>query len=572
MSWDPLLQRSRSVAGQTVMCRLSPPCALGRAHWHAVASLDSPDGRWSLFEETGNLVVRSTVGEPSISLTSGGRDDHGFGIRPGARATAGVRSGADLPPVAVWAPDSRRLVVHRLDERRVGTMPLVDHVDGDGHRRPREFSYRLALAGDRELPTAELWLIDIAGGDAILVDLPAQELLWLTPIELGRVWWSEDCSAVYVITSDRGERAVELHEVDISTGSTRRILREENATFIELNLDIGRPPNVHVLPGGRELVWFSERSGWAHLQLHDTETGDLIGPITEGAWVVRDVIRVDAARRLVWFTASGREADRDPYQRYLYVVGLDGGDPVLLTPEDADHEISIEAAEDDWRIVDEYARIGQPTVCVVRDRDTGAVVETRWERPPEPSTAERFTVVARDGVTPLYGVMFRPSDFDPDRRYPVIDNIYGFPQTIQTPKRSAAGPWQALADSGFVVLVLDGLGTAFRSKTFHDASYGRLEDATLPDHVTALHQLAERYPWLDLNRVGIYGSSVGGPRPSGPCWNIRTRSTSASPSPVAMTNETPSPTTSRSTKARTQRRGPPPMSPPWPQGSGATSS
>ena len=310
--------------------------------------------------------------------------------------------------------------------------------------------------------------------------------------------------------SDRGERALELHEVDPDTGSARLVYREEGATYVESNLDIARQPNVRVLPGGRELIWFSERSGWGHLELREPTTGALIRPLTQGQWVVRDIIHLDASARHLWFTAGGREPGRDPYFRHLYRVSLDDGVPVLLTPEDADHEISVDVDDDGWRVADEYARVDGPTRCDTRDPWTGEVIERRWERPAAATTAEPFTVLARDGISVLHGVLFRPSDFDADRRYPVIDNIYGFPQTIVTPKRSAAGPWQALADSGNIVVVLDGLGTPFRSKAFHDASYGKLEDATLPDHVTALRQLADRHSWMDLDRVGVFGASGGG--------------------------------------------------------------
>lgn len=472
----------------------------------------SPDGLWGLAEEGGNLIALNQR-DPGrrLALTSDGEPLNGYGTHPGAISTArrAPEDGTAVAPVAVWSPDSHRVAVQRLDERGVGELHLVENLVRQGDRRTRVRSYRHPLAGEENVPQAELWVIEVPSARHTRVDLPAQQLLWLTPIELGRVWW-EDSSRLYVLVSERGERAIEFYEVDATTGAARRILREKGSSYVEANLDISRAPNVSVLGDSDEVIWFSERTGWGHLELCNARTGRMVRPLTQGEWVVRDVVHVDAATRQVWFTAGGREAGRDPYFRHLYRVGLDGGSPVLLSPEDADHEVSLDEEADTWRIRDEYARVDGPRVCVIRDLWSGEIIETRSEQTAAPTTAEPFSVLARDGTTHLYGVIFRPVDFDPSRRYPVIDHIYGFPQTIATPKRSAEGPWQALADLGFVVVVLDGLGTAFRSKAFHDVSYGALQDATLPDHVAALRQLASRYPWVDLERVGIYGSSGGG--------------------------------------------------------------
>lgn len=473
--------------------------------------LPSPDGRYELFCEGDNLAARDReVLGRVLLLTLDGEPHNGFGTRPDAASTARREpdTGQAAPPVAVWSPDGRRVAVHRLDDRRVDDLHLVEHLAGPG-RRTAVRAYRHPLAGAGEVPVGELWIIEVEGGQRIRVDLPPQELLWLTPIELGRVWWSQDSARLYVLVSERGERALELYEVHPDSGAVRRMVREEGPTYVEANLDIAGAPNVRVLSDTGEVIWFSERTGWAHLELRDGD-GGLLRQLTGGQWVVRDIVHLDPAARQVWFTASGREPGRDPYYRHLYRVGLDGTEPALLTSEDADHEIGLESAGDSWVIVDEYARVGSPTVCVTRDPWTGAVLEKHYEHPAPPTTAEPFEVVSRDGTTPLYGLLFRPTDFDPARRYPVIDHIYGFPQTIVTPKRSAGGPWQALADLGYVVVLLDGMGTAYRSKAFHDLSFENLQDATLPDHISALHQLAQRRPWMDLDRIGVFGSSGGG--------------------------------------------------------------
>jgi dipeptidyl-peptidase-4 len=475
--------------------------------------LSSPDGRWVLLEDAGNLsVLDGEVEGTAAVVTTDGEALYGYGTRPGAASTARLArsDGEASPPVAVWSPDSRRIVVHRLDERRVGELHLVEHLPRPDDRRTALRVFRHPLAGDADAPLADLWLVDVTTATCIRVDLPPQPLLWVTPIEQGRVWWSDDGRRVYVVLSERGERALELYEVDAANGSARSVLREEGATYVEANLDITRQPNVRVLCAERELIWFSERSGWGHLELRDLATGALIRPLTYGEWVVRDIVHVDAAARTVWFTAGGREAGRDPYYRHLYRVSLDGGDAVLLTPEDADHQIAVDSSSTGYQVVDEYARVDAPTHCVTRDLWSGQVIEHRWEHAAAPTTAEPFVVLARDETTELHGLLFRPTDFDANRRYPVIDHVYGFPQTTATPKRSPIGPWQTLADHGYVVILLDGLGTPYRSKAFHNASYARLEDATLPDHVAALHQLAERHAWIDGDRVGVFGSSGGG--------------------------------------------------------------
>ncbi|UCH95583.1 MAG: prolyl oligopeptidase family serine peptidase, partial [Candidatus Aminicenantes bacterium] len=268
---------------------------------------------------------------------------------------------------------------------------------------------------------------------------------------------------------------------------------------------------------GKELVWGSERDGWSHLYLYDWNTGQLKKQITQGEFVVRRVVHVDEKKRQVYFTASGREPVEDPYLQHLYRVNPDGTGLTLLTPENAEHRIRL--SPDKKYVVDTYSRVDFPPITVLRHLEDGKVVlklekadirdllAAGWKYP------EAFTVKARDSKTDLYGAIFRPTNFNPNKKYPVIDSTYSGPHTVKTPKtfrRGCLNMEQAVAELGFIVVTIDGLGTAHRSKAFHDFSYKNLGDIGAPDHIGALKQLAQKYPYMDLSRVGIFGHSAGG--------------------------------------------------------------
>ena len=264
------------------------------------------------------------------------------------------------------------------------------------------------------------------------------------------------------------------------------------------------------------MIWFSERDNWGHLYLHDLQTGREKRQITTGEGNVTQLLHVDEANRTLYFVGVGRESGRDPYFRHFYRIGMDGRNLKLLTPEDADHEVS--PAPSGKYFVDVYSKPDVPPVAVLRDADGRdiATIETAdisrltatgW-RPPQP-----ITVKARDGATDLYGLLYRPHDLDPGRKYPIVNHIYPGPQTGSVGGRSfspARGDAQALAELGFVVVEIDGMGTPWRSKKFHDAYYANMGDNTLPDQVAAMKELARRYPWIDIDRAGIYGHSGGG--------------------------------------------------------------
>jgi dipeptidyl aminopeptidase/acylaminoacyl peptidase len=300
---------------------------------------------------------------------------------------------------------------------------------------------------------------------------------------------------------------------DPTTGAVRDVLEETVATFFESGN--GRV-NWKYLPASNEVIWFSERDNWGQLYLFDLQTGKLKRQITTGEGNVTQLLHVDAKARVLAFQAVGREKGRDPYFTHLYRVRMDSGPATLLTPEDANHDVAL--SESGRYFVDSYSKPDAPPVAVLRDSAGKLILEleradisklqaTGW-KPPTP-----ITVKARDGVTDLYGLMYAPTRLEPGRTYPIINHIYPGPQTGSVGSRNfsvARGDAQALAELGFVVVEIDGMGTPWRSKKFHEAYYGDMGDNTLPDQVAGMKQLAQKYPWIDITRAGIYGHSGGG--------------------------------------------------------------
>lgn len=463
-------------------------------------------------------------------LTFDGEKYFDYGTSPESNTTAVTErlGGAKRPPVAMWSPDSTKLVVQRLDQRVVRDLYLIQSSveDEGGTVRPRLHTFKYPLLGDAKLATAELVILNIPGAKKQMVvselgPLPFTTIL--SPIEMKLVWWSDDSRKVYFIHKERGDKALELYEIDSENGLARLLIEERASTHIEPNLSVENRPNVYVLD--EDIIWFSERDGYGHLYVYDTSSGKLVKQITSGEWVVRDILHVDRRNHLIYFTAGGREPGRDPYFRHLYSVSIDAGSESvkLLTPEDADHEIWFSPTGsyfvDNFSTVDSIpksflrsSKDGE-TILNLEVSDFDQLFEFGFKWP------ERFSVKAREGKTDLYGVIYFPSDFDPCRKYPVIDDVYPGPTRTRCAKSFDPEPdnrkWifmpQATAELGFIVVTLDGLGTPFRSKAFRDYSYGKFEEAGgLLDHVIALRELASSRPYMDLERVGIYGHSGGG--------------------------------------------------------------
>ena len=487
----------------------------------------SPDGAWAAYTEAHNLYVRSLSTGARVRLTDDGEPYNDYGSRAEANqsAVAVQRLDLRLPPAVIWSPDSAKLVVQRLDQRDVEQLHIVQSTPPD-RVRPRLSSYRMPLAGDEIIPLAELVIFDVEQRTRIPVEVEPWPVTLAGPIDFNYVFWSRDAECLYTVREERGFKKMTLHVTDTVSGLTGTILEETSDTYVDLNVDFyADNPNVWPLADGSEVIWFSERDGWAHLYLYSADTGGFKHQITSGEWVVRNLVHVDENERVAYFTAGGRETGRDPYYRHLYRIGLDGSHLQLLTPEDADHLITMSPGGGVF--VDTYSRVDMAPTSVLRTTD-GKLVTTLEKADVEPLLAtgwswpERFTVKARDGVTNLYGVLHLPTNFDPDKTYPVIDSIYPGPQTCRVSKSfpsadqdAALRYWfwdaEALAELGFIVFTIDGLGTPFRSKAFHDVSYGNLQDGGgLEDHIAGMRQLAERRPYMNLDRVGIFGGSSGG--------------------------------------------------------------
>lgn len=484
--------------------------------------LPSPDGKWAAFVKEHNLFVRPLPEGEAIQLTEDGEPYYDYGDRTEGNTSfiSDRLSGKKLPPVAAWSPDSKKLITHKLDERKVKELYLLQSVPRDGSARPLLHAYKYPMPGDENLPLVELVIFDIEKRSRIAVNYEKEQVTFRTPLEDKYVWWSKDSQRIYYIYTERAEKALRLVEIDASTGEAREVLREEGKTHVEVSLLLSNPPNVRDVGRGEELIWFSQRDGWAHLYLYDLKEGKLKNRITEGPWVVFEILHVDETNRYVYFVGMGREEGRDPYYRHLYRVRLDGSKLELLTPEDADHHLVFSPSGKFF--LDTYSRLDKPPLSVLRsaqgkiirileEADMGLLFEMGWKYP------ERFKAKAEDGTTDIYGMIVFPTKFDPQKKYPLIDAIYPGPQIIRTP--ISLNPFlldwlwepQALAELGFVVVTIDGRGTPFRSKAFHDFAYQNFKDGgALQDHVAVLRQLSSTRPYIDLERVGIYGHSGGG--------------------------------------------------------------
>ena len=481
----------------------------------------SPDGRWAAFAEGHDLFVRELASARRVQLTHDGVQHHAYGQEPDTRLSAvtEVVMGVRTPPAVLWSPDSTRLVTIRTDQRRVPELALLQSVPPAGSDRPVTHRYRYPFPGDWNVPLIEYLIFDLARNSRVEVQQEPVETVYMSAISLGWLTWTEDSQRLTLLQSTRGFKTTTLETVDANSGEVNLLMEETSETYADLHLVIGGRPNARVVGGGAEVIWFSQRDGWGHLYLHDCATGQT-RQVTRGEWVVRDLMHIDEEQRVAYFTASGREPGRDVYLRHLYRVGLDGAGLQLLTPENADH--SVQFSPGGGCFVDTFSRVDQPPVSVVRDAsgrqlaelvtaDIDLLLEAGWRWP------ERFCVKARDGKTDIYGVLFRPSSFESGRKYPVLDSIYPGPQISRAPysfSLAYSDPFGAavsMAELGFVVVAIDGMGTPLRSKAFVDVSYEKIGEAGgLEDHIAALRQLAEEDPSLDLERVGIYGHSGGG--------------------------------------------------------------
>ncbi len=496
-------------------------CALGDTLTSRVPFVRSPDSRWEAFIHEYNLWIRPVQGGDSVRLTNDGQELFAYGIT--APRPSQIIAGTPVRPVLQWSPDSRRIAVQRMDERNVEQLALYSST----HTRPKLYTYPYPLPGDTIIPTFDIHVVDVETKANLRLDVPPQPYLTFSATGVSdstwvTVKWKQGGQRLYFTHAVRGAKRIALMEADLATGAARRIVADSAATHVELNLDIvGGKPNWDVIRDGREVIWFSERDGYGHLYRFDAN-GALMNRITAGAWTVGDLLFIDETAGRLFFTGRGREAGRMPSMAELYAVNLDGTALTRLGGEDADH--TVRATPDGRYFVDSYSRPDQPPVSVLRDR-TGRVLRTLEEADVSRLRAlgwappEIFSYKARDGVTTMFGLVYKPSDFDSTKTYPVVEYIYPGPFIGSVGRWNFGGgtlgsalrsDQDALAELGFIVVQMDHLGTPFRSKAVLDNYWGNMGDNGIPDHIAGLQQLAASRRYMDLDRIGIYGHSGGG--------------------------------------------------------------
>ncbi|MBW8039648.1 MAG: prolyl oligopeptidase family serine peptidase [Planctomycetes bacterium] len=447
----------------------------------------SPDGEWSAFIKDYNLYVRNIENGRENSLSSDGTEEEAYSRR------------------LYWSPDSEKLATLRVTKGDDRKIHLIESSPKD-QLQPKLHTFSYAKPGDR-IAISRPQLFNIASE----CHIPVADELFSNPWRISEIRWAPDSSKFTFLYNQRGHQVLRLISVDANTGQTRHIVDEQSRTFIDYSFK----QFSHYLDDMNEIIWMSERDGWNHLYLYDSETGCVKNQITKGDWVVRRVDRVDEEKRQIWFRAGGIREEQDPYYVHFCRVNLDGSGLVVLTEGDGTHE--IEFSPDRRFFLDRWSRVDKPPVTELRDANEGKLIceleqadwtellETGW-RPPE-----RFVAKGRDGQTDIYGIIIRPSNFDPKRQYPVIEQIYAGPQGAFVPKSFGLQTRQhAIAELGFIVVQIDGMGTSYRSKAFHDVCWKNLGDSGFDDRILWMKAAAAKYLSMDLTRVGIYGGSAGG--------------------------------------------------------------
>ena len=468
----------------------------------------SPNGKLAAYIENYNLWVRNLSTNKKTQLTFDGKENYGY-------ATNNAGWTKSKGPVLKWSPKSDKIATFRQDARGVGEMYLT--TTNVGH--PKLQAWKYALPGDDKIFEIERIIIDIKSNNIVRLNMKNDFQRSTTTDhiagrggELLDTQWNKDGSKLAFISSSRDHKEAHLQIADSKTGNVSSIFKENVETYYESGV---RGENWEVLFDSDEYIWYSEKDNWGHLYLYDLKTKKLKNRITEGEWLVRELMHIDTEKRELIFTAGGKE-NGNPYHVYLYKVNFDGTGLQCLTPEKGTHKIN---PSPDWNyFVTTYSTTSNPPVSILKNRNGEKITELSssnsselerngWQKPIE------FSVKARDNKTDLFGIMYMPSYYNENEKYPILNYIYPGPQSGSVGNYSfvvARRDFQALAELGFVVVSVDAMGTPGRSKSFHDAYYGNMGDNGLPDNITTIEQLSKEYKAMDISRVGIWGHSGGG--------------------------------------------------------------
>lgn len=463
----------------------------------------SPDGKWIAFTRNYNLYIRSTVNGREYPLSTEGRKDYEFGTYYGWYDKMEGENGERPRRFFVsWSPDSKWIQTSLVDFRNAEKMYLLDW-SKDELFKPGLLSYYRGSPGDSTMVKVTPVFYNVRTRSEYFPEIPVG-----THINGASFTWHEESDKVLVDYVERGFQNEQILELDLKKKSIRTLIDETSETNID-NFD------YTYLRNENKLLFLSERSGWRQLYQHDLATNQTTS-LTNGEYYIDQILSYDRYEHLAYFMASGKEPDRNPYFSHLYSINIETGELKLLTPEDAHHEVQF--AQDKSHFFDNYSTFNQPTRSVLKRTSDGALVkevsnadistltDRGWLAP------QAFISTGRDGRTPIYGAMWKPSNFDPNKKYPVIDHSYTGPHTQMFPRNFRtvlARNNQALAELGFIVVMIDGMGTAGRSKEFHNYSYKNM-GKNLTEHISAMKELGEIYTWFDTDRVGIFGHSAGG--------------------------------------------------------------
>lgn len=469
----------------------------------------SPDGKKIAFIRNWNLWVKDLGTNKETALTDDGAKDFGY-------ATDNLGWVHSDKPIVLWSPDSKKIATFQQDQRHVNSMFLVKTKVGS----PELEEWKYPLPGDSAVIKIHRLIIEVTANPKVIHLKSSEDNRRSTLLDdvsdiagFDDTEWSEDGNRLAFISTSRDHKQVTLKIANAATGDVVNVMEEKVATRYESGQ---YEVNWRFLSNTNEIIWFSARTDWGHLYLYDAATGRLKNQITSGHFVVTKLVKVDASKRIIYFEAKGKETGANPYFAHYYSIDFDGNNLALLTPNDGTHSISF--SPDGKYFLDTYSQPNVPPVTEVRDikgklittlekTDITRLKATGWKAPMP------FTVKSADNRWDLYGLIFKPKNFNSSKKYPVVVYIYPGPQEGSISNWGFLqfyGDNQALAELGFVVIALEGSCNPNRSKSFQDACYGNMAENTLPDQIAGLKQLAEKYSYLDLNAVGIWGHSGGG--------------------------------------------------------------